>query len=255
MQANIIGQWIPHYYKLIRNLRKLHSGVLECKTMKNKLLYFLICSLGLAYFTSCKKSDYLTDGGLHTAKTPLSTYDYLKQHKYHLFDTLIMAIDHYKLKDEVNSAATFFAPTNYSINRYLKVKRDSVQRLNENNKYTLEDMYKNLTADSLRIYMTKSKVELTSTPLQVTMMPNFTINTKTGVQRILQPAPGESWSSAPIYYLFYVKVRGEIDPPNSVPLPNDPTSDLKAQCQTTGIEPSSGGILHVLSNTHTFIRF
>jgi len=222
--------------------------------MKSKLFYFLICSLGLAYFTSCKKSNYLTDGGLSEAKTSLSTYDYLKQHKYHLFDTLIMAIDHYKLKDEVNSAATFFAPTNYSINRYLKLKRDSVQKINENNKYTLEDMYKNLTADSLRIYMTKSKVELTTAPLQVVLTPNFG-NTQTGVQRILQPKPGESWSSAPIYYLFYVKVRGGIDPPNSVPLPTDPNSDLKAQCQTTGIQPASGGILHVLSNTHTFIRF
>lgn len=222
--------------------------------MKNKLLYFFICSLGLAYFTSCKKSNYLTDGGLMEAKTTLSTYDYLKQHKYHLFDTLIMAIDYYKLKDEVNSAATFFAPTNYSINKYLKIKGDSVKKINENNKYTLTDMYKNLTADSLRIYMTKSRIELTSAPLQVTMAPNFA-NTQTAVQRVLQPKPGESWSSAPIYYLFYIKVRGGIDLPNSVLLPNDPNIDLKAQCQTTGIEPSSGGILHVLNNTHTFIRF
>jgi hypothetical protein len=115
-------------------------------------------------------------------------------------------------------------------------------------------MYKNLTADSLRIYMTKSRIELTSAPLQVTMAPNFA-NTQTAVQRVLQPKPGESWSSAPIYYLFYIKVRGGIDLPNSVLLPNDPNIDLKAQCQTTGIEPSSGGILHVLNNTHTFIRF
>ncbi len=224
--------------------------------MKNKLLYFLICGLGLAYFTSCKKSSYLTDGGLSEAKTSLSTYDYLKQHKYHLFDTLIMVIDHYKLKDEVNSAPTFFAPTNYSINRYIKFKRDSVQKINENNKYTLTDMYKNLTADSIRIYMAKSKVELTSTPLQVTLVPN-SANTQTGVQRILQPRlDGDTrWSSEPIYYLFYVKVRGGIDVPNTVVQPNDPNIDIKAQCQTTGIQPSSGGILHVLSNTHTFIKF
>ena len=68
--------------------------------MKNKLLYLIIASLGLAYFTSCKKSEYLTDGGLSEAKTPLTTYDYLKQHKYHLFDTLIMVIDHYNMKEE-----------------------------------------------------------------------------------------------------------------------------------------------------------
>lgn len=222
--------------------------------MKNKLLYFILCSLGLAYFTSCKKSSYLTDGGLSEAKTPLTTYEYLKQHKYKLFDTLIMAIDHYNLKEEVNNAPTFFAPTNYSINRYLKIKRDSVQKINENNKYTLADMYKNLTADSLRVYFIKSKVELTSAPLMVTLIPNAG-KVQTGVQRVLQPKPSESWSSAPIYSLFLVKVRGALDEPNAVVVPNDPTIDLRAQCQTTGIEPASGGILHVLNNTHTFIRF
>ncbi|SER26313.1 hypothetical protein [Pedobacter rhizosphaerae] len=222
--------------------------------MKNKLLYFIICSLGLAYFTSCKKSNYLTDGGLSEAKSPLTTYEYLKQHKYHLFDTLIMVIDHYNMKDEVNGAATFFAPTNYSINNYIRLKRDSVRRINENNTYTLTNMYNDIKADSLRIYLSKSRIELTTAPLQPTLVANAA-NTQTAFQRILQPKPGESWSSSPIYYLYYIKVRGGLDPPNSTVQPNDPNIDLKAQCQTTGIEPSSGGMLHVLSNTHTFIRF
>ncbi|MRX77932.1 hypothetical protein GJU39_17775 [Pedobacter petrophilus] len=222
--------------------------------MKNKLLYFIIVGLGLAYFTSCKKSEYLTDGGLSEAKTPLTTYDYLKQHKYHLFDTLIMVIDHYNMKNEVNGAATFFAPTNYSINNYIRVKRDSVRKIDENNKYTLEDMYKNITADSLRLYISKSRIELTSAPLQPLIVANAA-NTQTAIQRVLQPKPAESWSSAPIYYLFYIKVRGGLDPPNATPEPNDPNIDLRAQCQTTGIEPSSGGMLHVLNNNHIFIRF
>jgi len=222
--------------------------------MKNKLLYLIICSLGLAYFTSCKKSEYLTDGGLSQVKSPLTTYEYLKQHKYHLFDTLIMVVDHYNMKDEINSAATFFAPTNYSINRYIKLKRDSVKKINENNTYTLNDMYQQIKADSLRIYLSKSRVELTATSLSPTIVANAA-NTQTAVQRILQPKPAESWSSSPIYYLYYIKVRGGLDPLNATIQPNDPNLDLKAQCQTTGIEPSSGGMLHVLSNTHTFIRF
>lgn len=217
----------------------------------------IICSLVLVYFSSCKKSSYLTDGGLSTAKSPLTTYEYLKQHKYHLFDTLIMVIDHYNLKEEVNKSATFFAPTNYSINNYLKLKRDSVRAINENNNYTLNDMYQQISADSLRIYMSKSRIELATAPLTATVVANANngSNFQTAVQRILQPKPGESWSSAPIYYLFYIKVRGSLDAPNTIPQPNDPNIDLKAQCQTTGIEPSSGGILHVLSNNHTFIRF
>jgi len=222
--------------------------------MKNKIFYFIICCLGLAYFTSCKKSEYLTDGGLSTAKTPLTTYDYLKQHKYHLFDTLIMVIDHYNMKAEVNGAATFFAPTNYSINSYLKIKRDSVRLINENNNYNLIDMYKDISADSLRMYISKSRIALMTTPLQATIVSNAA-NTQTAIQRILQPKPAESWSSAPIYYLYYIKVRGGLDPPNVTAQPNDPNIDLKAQCQTTDIEPSSGGMLHVLSNNHTFIRF
>ena len=160
--------------------------------MKNKLLYLIICSLGLAYFTSCKKSDYLSDGGLSEAKSPLTTYEYLKQHKYHLFDTLIMVIDHYNLKDEVNGSATFFAPTNYSINKYIKLKRDSVRLINENNTYTLTDMYKDIKADSLRIYLAKSRIEVNSAPLQPSLVANAE-NTQTAFQRILQPKPGESW--------------------------------------------------------------
>lgn len=222
--------------------------------MKNKILYFIICSLGMAYFTSCKKSEYLTDGGLSVAKTPLSKYDYLKQNKYHLFDTLIMVIDHYNMKEEVNSAPTFFALTNYSINNYITFKRDSARRVNENNNYTITDMYNDITADSLRLYILKSRVELSSAPLQPTMVSNDA-KAPAAIQRILQPKIFESWSSSPIYYLYYIKVRGGLDAPNAITQPNDPDIDLKAQCQTTGIEPSSGGILHVLSNTHTFIRF
>jgi hypothetical protein len=222
--------------------------------MKHKLIYLIIGCFGFIYLNSCKKSSYLTDGGLSNAKSPLTTYEYLKQHKYHLFDTLIMVIDHYNLKNEVNGTATFFAPTNYSINRYLKIKRDSVRLINENNDYTITDMYKDITVDSLRIYMSKSRVTLASTPMEATVAPN-SANTKTAVQRILQPKPSESWSSAPIYYLYYIRVRGSLDPPNATAQPNDPNVDLKAQCQTTDIEPSSGGMLHVLSNNHTFIRF
>ncbi|PTS98019.1 hypothetical protein DBR11_16035 [Pedobacter sp. HMWF019] len=222
--------------------------------MKTKSIYVLACVLALTCFFSCKKSSYLTDGGLSDPKSYLSTYDYLKQHKYHLFDTLIMVIDHYNLKEEVNGAATFFAPTNYSINKYLKVKKDSILQEDENGKYTLDDMYKDITADSLRIYMLKSRVELMTTPEQAAMV-NNAANTKTAIQRILQPKASGAWSSAPIYYLYYIRVRGTLDPQGSTLPADDPTSDVKAQCQTTGIEPSTGGMLHVLNNQHTFIRF
>lgn len=222
--------------------------------MKNTILYIFIAALTMGSIASCKKSSYLTDGGLSDPKSPLSTYDYLKQHPYKLFDTLIMVIDHYQMKDEVNSAQTFFAPTNYSINRYIKLKRDSVRLINENRNYTLNDMYNDISADSLRIYCVKSRVELMTTPEVATLAAN-NANTPVAVQRILQPKPDGAWSSSPIYYLFFIKVRNGLDPAGATLPPNDPGRDISAHCQTTGIEPSSGGVLNVLNNQHTFIRF
>lgn len=222
--------------------------------MKNKILYIFIAALTMGGMASCKKSSYLTDGGLSDSKSPLSTYDYLKQHPYKIFDTLIMVIDHYQLKEEVNAAKTFFAPTNYSINKYIRIKRDSILKIDENGKYTLTDMYKDISADSLRIYCVKSRVELMNTPLVATLTSN-NANTPVAVQRILQAKAPDAWSSYPIYYLYFIKVRNGLDPAGTTLPPNDPNRDISSQCQTTGIEPSSGGILNVLSNQHTFIRF
>jgi hypothetical protein len=222
--------------------------------MKNTILYIFIAVLTMGSIASCKKSSYLTDGGLSNPKSPLSTYDYLKQHPYKLFDTLIMVIDHYQMKDEVNGAQTFFAPTNYSINKYIKLKRDSVRLINESRNYTLTDMYNDINADSLRMYCVKSRVELMNTPDVPTLTSN-NANKPVAVQRILQPKPPEAWSSSPIYYLYLIKVRNGLDPVGTTLPPNDPNRDISAQCQTTGIEPSSGGILNVLSNLHTFVRF
>jgi hypothetical protein len=50
--------------------------------------------LAVVLLNSCKKNSYLTDGGLHSAQPPLSTYEYLKQHSWQSFDTLITIIDH-----------------------------------------------------------------------------------------------------------------------------------------------------------------
>jgi hypothetical protein len=222
--------------------------------MKNTILYIFIAVLTMGGIASCKKSSYLTDGGLSDPKSPLSTYDYLKQHPYKLFDTLIMVIDHYQMKDEVNAAQTFFAPTNYSINRYIRLKRDSVRRIDEQKNYTLTNMYNDLSADSLRMYCIKSRVELMKAPLSATLTSN-NANTQVATQRIQQARPGESWSSAPIYYLYFIKVVNGLDPAGTTLPENDPNRDLSSYCQTTGIEPSSGGMLHVLNNQHTFVRF
>jgi hypothetical protein len=204
---------------------------------------------------SCKKADYLTDSGVHDAKTPLSTYDYLKQHPWNLFDTLVMVIDKYNLKDEVNGANTFFAPTNYSINKYMNDRRAERQATNAAAGYTLDSLYKYITADSVRQYMFSEKIALKELPEQQTQSYSSLGKTSMGVFKELQTANiYTDRTNAPTFLLYLVKVRGSLDEPGTVPPANE--IDIRVICQTTGIQTSNGAkTLHVLSNTHSFVRF
>ena len=76
----------------------------------------LLAFLTLTTLTfSCKDEEYLTDGGVHKTVTSSSNYDYLKSSGK--FDTLLMIVDHFNLKDSLNEASTFFdiAPALLSI--------------------------------------------------------------------------------------------------------------------------------------------
>ena len=224
------------------------------KRLTQHIVWLLIVTVVLV--TGCKKTEYLTDGGVHNAKTELSNYDYLKQNSWQLFDTLLLVVDHYQLKEEVNKAATFFAPTDISIARYLRIKLDSLHLIDENLTYTLDDMYKDLNADSVRQYLLGDKIDLANTPTTVTQHATLG-KTNCGVQKFLQTDPAYyQWGSSPVYSLYFIKVRGGLDDPNNPLPPNDPSFDSRVLCQTTGIETSSGAtVLHVLANTHVFVRF
>lgn len=226
------------------------------KTFYHKLLYTALPVLFTAlFFLSACKKDYLTDGGISSAKTSLTTFDYLQQHQYHMFDTLTTILLHYNLKNEVNNAKTFFAPDDYSINRYLKYKTAVLQLTNENSKFTMDSLYAHLTADSLRQYMFNKPIQKSDfTDNLVHPMVNLA-GTTFGVQRVLATDPAYYlWSGEPVYLLYYVKIRGTLDVVGQAATPDNPL-DIAVLCQTTGIETSSGGILHVLANTHTFQTF
>src|SRR4051812_45562037 len=221
--------------------------------MNKHLKNFLLIAVVALVAVSCKKSGYLTDDGLHKAETPLSTYDYLKAHSWHSFDTLLLLVDRYELKAEMNSAGTVFASTNASITNYMRIRLGEKRFFNENAKYTIDSLYKEMTADSIRQYFFPDKITLndaTEEPQPVTSK----INTKFGYFKQLQTsADYTQYTSGQTYFLYLRKARGELDMPNSTPPINE--IDITVLCQTTGILPSSGGILHVLSNTHTFVRF
>lgn len=224
--------------------------------MKRYYIFFLMIAV-FAGAMSCKKAAYLTDGGVHDAKTPLSTYDYLAQHPWHIFDTLVNIVDHYGLKDKVNAANTFFAPTNYSIGRYMTLRLAQKQATDPAAAYSLDSLYKDINADSVLQYMFNDKITLDNTQeLQPKLYTSQTeTGLKMGVMKELQTGGVYTErSNAPTFLLYLVKVRGDIDVPGTIPPANE--SDIRVVCQTTGILPQNGErILHVLSNLHTFGRF
>lgn len=207
-----------------------------------KLLGFLLTLLtfGMLLLNACKKSEYLTDGGLSSAQTNLTTYDFLKNHQYHLFDTLVLAIDHFNLKEEVNRAGTFFAPTDYSLHRYGFDLGGSID---------LNSLYSRMTADSIRQYMFAERIQITDfsddTPKVYTNLAKTTWTSAVGRQ---QQVGYNQWSGAPVYFLYLTRVVGTLD------VPVGSGNDRRSRCQTTGIQTSTG-ILHALESRHIFIRF
>jgi hypothetical protein len=204
---------------------------------------------------SCKKADYLTDEGVHNAVTPLSTYDYLKAHPWKLFDTLIMVIDRYNLKDQVNQSNTFFAATNYSINRFLNDRRTEKQLVSASADYTLDSLFKYVTADSIKQYMFNEKLQLAELPENETRVYQSIGEIQMGVYKELQQANSYTErTNAPTHLLYLVKIRGTLDVPGTTPPANE--NDIRVLCQTTGILTFNGErVLHVLNNNHTYIRF
>ena len=225
--------------------------------MKQNIKWISVLCFCVVVAVSCKKAAYLTDGGLHDAKTPLTTLEYLKQHSWKSFDTLVLLIEKYNLQNEVNSAPTVFAVTDYSVKRYMDMRQAQLKQINENLTFTLDSLYKYMTADSVRQYLFDKPITLKDAKLDpdVDEM-NSKGNTKCAFSKVLLTTAPQNYlqfTSSPTYSLYYTAVKGALDVPGIVSPAGE--IDIKVQCQTTGIETSSGSILHVLSNQHTFARF
>ncbi|SEO95728.1 hypothetical protein SAMN05192574_11747 [Mucilaginibacter gossypiicola] len=207
--------------------------------IKNSSLFllglFMVISLG-----ACKKNGYLTDGGVSKAYTSLSTYDYLKNNQYHQFDTVIMLIDHYQLKNTLNSAKTFFAFTDMSVNGLMKtLKVTSIDQLTDS-----------VSAKLFTQYMFNKTITLDDATLSSVLYTNEVGSTApSAIKKITTGVPVYLANSAPTFNYFtleYVKVNGVVD--GSPGAPDDDPVDLALQCQTTGVQTSSGTTLHVLVN-------
>src|SRR5215207_254914 len=236
--------------------------------MKQYIKLFLLTLCGWVFLaTSCKKNDYLIDDGVHDAHTPLNTYDYLQSNQYKLFDTFLLVIDKFNLKNELMNAKSVFAVTDYSIKRYMDIKQAALRLIDETKVYTIDSLYKNMTADSVRQYFFDEKITLADAVIEPDVKQlKSNANTNCGFSKRMWTVlelngndPGlPNWTNTPAYGLYYTLIRGALDVPGVTPPANE--IDIKVLCQTTGILPSSDKagyeqVLHVLSNQHTFIRF
>ncbi len=164
--------------------------------MKTLYRFALLLAFGLTV-VGCKKAAYLTDDGLHTAEVNLSTYDYLAAHPNGMFDTLLMVIDHFKLKEEMNKAKTFWAPSDYSVNRYYKQKADSVKYVDENAQYSFEQFLDDIPIDSVRAYMYNDAAYNLETATTAYKTINNAANLS-GFVYHMQRQPKAAWSSQPV---------------------------------------------------------
>jgi hypothetical protein len=197
----------------------------------------------IACLIGCKKNNYLTDGGKAQEKTSLSTYDYLAGHTYHYFDTVILLIDHFNLKDSVNKAGTFFAFTDYSVTTLMNTLQVT----------SLADLYTKISSKLVTQYMfSDSSLTLANASEAAVQVPNWAGNASalSAVKKTEGSYGINLVNSAPAfgyYTLQYVKINGVLDGTPNAP-PGDVT-DVSIPCQTTGIKTSSGTTLHVLANT------
>ena len=167
----------------------------------------------------------------------------------------MIVIQRLGLNDQVNSAKTFFAFTDYSILNMINLKLQQRQAVSPLAVYTLDSLIREINEDSVRQYLLNATIDLKTAPENIPATFTSLGGTNMGVFKQEQvTATYRERTQAPTYLLFFVKVRGALDQPGVTPPPGQ--NDINVLCQTTGIKTSNGSTtMHVLNNQHTFVRF
>lgn len=228
------------------------SDQLKTNTMK-LTINWLTALLFLAAFASCKKNDYFIGGSLHTPNFNGTTYQYLQTNP--LFDTLVILIDKTGLKDEVNAAnTTFFAPTDYSILKYVHEVVRERKRLaanDENLVFEFNDLDFALLKDSVRAYIFGEKIERAGLDKTGKL---YTAKDNEQRHISLRDDPSGGYSSGGLTnipkYIYFTKIVGTLDPEDNSDVISE-EKDTRIVVQTSGIL-TTNGVLHVLANGHTF---
>jgi len=222
------------------------------KNITKLIIVFVIASCMLA---ACKKDNYIVGGKLESTTTTLSTYDYLKNNRFKMFDTLLMLVDKAGVKDVINQQGiTFYAPTDFAINNYLQKKSLEAQKVNPFAKYTVDTLIKYDLAkfkDSLNTYIIPQKVTYSSLTQSGVVFNTAKQGSKAVISFETTYDPNLGYTSAVStapkveYYTF---IKGKL--PTVVVASSIPdTVGVRVLCQTSGLTTSTGQ-LNVLSNSH-----
>ncbi|WP_159636738.1 hypothetical protein [Sphingobacterium composti Ten et al. 2007 non Yoo et al. 2007] len=231
--------------------------------MKNFIKYSFATFLSILLLSSCTK-DQIIDGGVSNPKVNMTTYDYLKSHPRGLFDTLIMIIDKGEMKDLINSQKTFFAPTDYSINAFISIRQSEIRRVDERKNFNLDSLFKQFTPqmlrDSMSVYLFSD--EIVRDNLDATGKSfNSALNGYSFLITLEEHSNNDYDAGGLIperpKFMYYNRVIGQRDVLSAGQM-QDPSGnanllDVKTICQTTGIHTNTG-VLHVLNNSHAWIR-
>ncbi|WP_418359295.1 hypothetical protein [Sphingobacterium detergens] len=228
--------------------------------MKKTILYIgLLCFMSLLF--SCKK-DGVIDGGVSDPRVNMTTYDFLKSHPRHLFDTTLMIIDKAGLKDRVNATGTFFVPTNYSIRLFLLAKQNELRKTDERLNFNLDSLFKfyppKMLQDSMSVYFFNDRIVRDNLTETGTIFQTQEPTTKLLVT--LEKSTSADYTEDGIIsqgpkLLYLTKIYGERDVMRNGSLSDSSgkasLNDTKVLCQTSGIITTTG-MVHVLSNQHTW---
>jgi hypothetical protein len=224
----------------------------------NQIRSIFFVMIATIILISCKKNS-IKDTGVISPTVNVTTYDYLKANPK--FKYLISLIDKGNLKSQLNSAKTFFAPTDVSFLNYV----DWQLSPNGGNQlfYDLEALSNSPSEiDSLRMYMFNTKIARDnhdkSTAINIAdgkpqyhtpeIIPASNVRFKTWLRRA-------EYDFTTVYFMNFGKVNGDDD---IVLFQNTGNQDLfedadrTSELQTSGIITTTG-VLHVLDNNHTFL--
>jgi hypothetical protein len=221
----------------------------------------IVVGLALLVLASCKKQDYITGGvpeDVNKYKNT-STYDVLAKNP--LYDTLVKVIDAAGMKDKINAqGTTFFAPSDYSIYRYLAARTYVVQQtINQNSSFGLDSLLYyvtnniNGTRDSLSLYLIPQLIkydQLTETGAyfttglageKVIISYETTKNTYLGYNSVVSSYPRVVYFT----HLWYPYTLNDANPAGDVPL----TIGVRTLVTASGLQ-TQNGIINALANSH-----